>query len=533
MSGVTRSRQAIAFGLALIVCCLIVIAFVVSSQLTRLNFDEQLIHRNQTLITSLETVQGLLHETEMTHLSSLMSDREVDHQPFVHASQRLTDELDTLRALLDNQQQVRRLSACSGLLHQYHDFLDYVVSVRRRDGLHAARQLVWATSEAQPKLEMRSLMADIIGEARGHVLRRRDQRLSEAHSAQRLILISLLLTAIGGLVVLHQLRHEVRQRRESEAAVRLTLREVDDRVTARTEELSRANAQLEEALTARAQALTTAQQARASAEHANELKDRFLATISHELRTPLNAIVGWVYVLKTGRLGAHDSERAIESIGRNARVQARLITDLLDVSRMIQGRLVFERVPMDLRPAVDAAIDSCREGFSAKHLVLSYHGSSAVVPVHGDAARLQQVVDNLLSNALKFTPQGGRVDVTLTVDGNYAQLRVRDSGEGIAPDTLPQLFDPFFQGRTAAMRTGLGLGLPLVREFLALHGGTVAVESDGVGQGTLVTVRLPLLRPADPVGDRRSLTPEPDAEPTAFWRRLLRRRRGDESADES
>ncbi len=239
----------------------------------------------------------------------------------------------------------------------------------------------------------------------------------------------------------------------------------------------------------RAEALKREQAARADAELANRLKDDFLATVSHELRTPLHAIVGWVHLLKKDI--TQDRERAIDAIERNALVQARLIDDLLDVSRMIQGRFTLVVLPLDLRGAVQAALVTVGPAAAAKGVVLKLD-DDAEVRVFGDDARLQQVAWNLLSNAVKFTPRGGTVTVAVARVGSEARLRVTDTGEGIDPAFLPYVFEPFRQGASRSARAGLGLGLAIVRQIVELHGGTVAVASDGRGKGATFTVMLPV-----------------------------------------
>lgn len=282
-------------------------------------------------------------------------------------------------------------------------------------------------------------------------------------------------------------------RRESEE-VRGTHRQVDERVHERARDLSLANQRLERALETRAEALGREQQARVAAERANELKDRFLSTVSHELRTPLNAIVGWVHLIKGGTLTALQVEHAIEAIDRNARAQARMITNLLDVSHMIQGRLTVSKDNLDLRLAIDEAVEAARAAAELKGLTVDYRRSSTEVRVCGDRVRLHQIASNLLSNAVKFTPSGGRIAVSVRADGvGFAEVQVSDTGEGIDADVLPRLFDTFFQARTNAMRAGLGLGLPIVKELVELHGGTVSVASAGRGHGATFTLRFPLI----------------------------------------
>jgi signal transduction histidine kinase len=254
-----------------------------------------------------------------------------------------------------------------------------------------------------------------------------------------------------------------------------------------------ARERLREALEERAEALENAQSALAAAERANDLKDRFLSTVSHELRTPLNAILGWVQLLRNGGLTEEQTRHGLAAIERNARAQARLISDLLDVSHMRHGRLVLSREPIVLGDIVASGLAALRPLADAKGVAVGSAKVDTGLRVSGDPRRLYQVVTNLLSNAIKFTPPGGRVTVDLHRDQTEAVLTVDDTGEGIGADTLPSLFDRFFQGDTSAKRMGLGLGLVIVKELVELHGGSVGAASKGLGCGATFTVRLPLL----------------------------------------
>jgi PAS domain S-box-containing protein len=232
----------------------------------------------------------------------------------------------------------------------------------------------------------------------------------------------------------------------------------------------------------------------AVAEAANRTKDEFLATMSHELRTPLNAVLGWTQILRTGALQKTPRVRALESIDRNARAQAQIIDDLLDVSRIITGKLQLEVKAVNLLAVIEAAIDAVQLAADAKriHLVTVLDRSAAIVA--GDSSRLLQVVNNLLTNAVKFTPQEGRVETRLERDDGVARIRVIDTGQGISPEFLPHVFDRFRQADSSTTRThgGLGLGLAIVRHLIELHGGTVRADSAGLGSGATFTVELPL-----------------------------------------
>jgi PAS domain S-box-containing protein len=259
----------------------------------------------------------------------------------------------------------------------------------------------------------------------------------------------------------------------------------------------------------RKQLLEAEQKARRDAEAASRAKDDFLATVSHELRTPLSPILTWTRILKTGGLDADKARRALDSIERSARTQAQLVEDLLDISRIISGKLRLDVRPVRLATVIDAAIEVIRPAADAKGVELQVILDRDVGPVSGDAERLQQVVWNLLSNAVKFTPKDGRVTVLLERDNEDLRVTVRDTGTGIRPEFLPHVFERFRQADIGPTRAhgGLGLGLAIVRHMVEAHGGTVEVESEGEGRGTAFSVRLPLLRPRAPeTSDRRDRT---------------------------
>ncbi|MCA1643726.1 MAG: response regulator [Acidobacteria bacterium] len=262
----------------------------------------------------------------------------------------------------------------------------------------------------------------------------------------------------------------------------------------------------------RARMLVREQAARADAELANRTKDEFLATLSHELRTPLTAILGWSRLLRTSKFEGEQLARALETIERNARSQSQLIDDLLDVSRIITGKLRIDAQPIELVPIVEAAIDSIRPAAEAKSIRFEVALDPAAGRVSGDADRMQQVVWNLFSNAVKFTPEGGRVAVRLERTGSHTRISVADTGAGIDAKFLPYIFDRFRQadGSTTRKHGGLGLGLAIVRHLVELHGGEVSVRSEGAERGSTFQVVLPLLEG----GANGSSSTSSDAAPT-------------------
>jgi signal transduction histidine kinase/ActR/RegA family two-component response regulator len=267
------------------------------------------------------------------------------------------------------------------------------------------------------------------------------------------------------------------------------------------EEIQLRTIELEEANCAKDELLKREQIARAEAEAANRAKDEFLNTLSHELRTPLNSIMGWSSLLRAGVLDAETSEQAIQSIERNTQAQAQLVEDLLDVSRINEGKFVLESKPLDFASTIEAAVDNILPTLAAKNLTVETHIGRENCRVMGDAVRLQQVVWNLLTNASKFTPDGGHIEVSLRCQDEQVLLEIADNGIGIEADTLPHIWERFRQADSSTTRAhgGLGLGLAIVRSIVEMHGGTVQAYSEGENRGATFRVQLPSLK--EPVND--------------------------------
>jgi signal transduction histidine kinase/CheY-like chemotaxis protein len=265
----------------------------------------------------------------------------------------------------------------------------------------------------------------------------------------------------------------------------------DARLEARSQILALSQATAEERQTL----LTRERAARTQAEHLSALKDEFLATLSHELRTPLNSILGWAQILRRGIKDEATLNKGLDTIERNARAQAQLIDDLLDMSRIISGKIRLDMQPIDPFTFVEAALETIQPAAITKNISLEKRLDPATGPISGDVNRLQQIMWNLLSNAVKFTPSGGIVRITLEKRAGNIEINVTDSGVGIDPDFLPEVFDRFRQADASTTRKygGLGLGLSIVKNLVELHGGTVKANSPGVGQGATFRVVLPLM----------------------------------------
>lgn len=233
--------------------------------------------------------------------------------------------------------------------------------------------------------------------------------------------------------------------------------------------------------------------ARTQAESANKAKDEFLAMVSHELRTPLNAMLGWVGILRTNKGNEDVYERAIDAIERSAKAQNRLVNDLLDISRVASGTLSIEKQPVNLASVIEPVIEAAYPSAKEKSINIDAELSRAEKWIHGDPSRLQQVVTNLVQNAMKFTPENGRISIRLGYDDGQAQITVTDTGKGISGDFLPHVFDRYRQARdSGGSKTGLGLGLAIARHIVELHGGSIKAESDGEGHGASFSIALPV-----------------------------------------
>jgi len=328
------------------------------------------------------------------------------------------------------------------------------------------------------------------------------------------ILLSIVLGTLGAIGIARSINRPIRDLRASAQALgrRETLRALDtsiqeirdvaDALAIAADERAGSEAQREELL-------RREQQARAAAEAANRAKDEFLAVLSHELRTPLNAVYGWARLLQAGQVRDEQAERALDAIVRNANAQVQLIDDLLDVSRVVSGKMRLDIRPVDLRTVIEGALDAVRPAAEAKAIRLQSVLDPRAAPITGDSGRLQQVIWNLLMNAVKFTPKGGRVQVRLQRVNSHVEIIVSDTGPGIAPDVLPFIFERFTQADSSSTRahSGLGLGLALVKHLVELHGGSVDAQSPGEGKGATFVVRLPLTIADIPAGLRPRLHP--------------------------
>ncbi len=395
----------------------------------------------------------------------------------------------------DDQETTVQIAALEGATVAVLAEAEQQVTVRKMKGPEAAinqiTNIAYRPMVDAVQIGVRQLKDTVT--ARGQA---RDTQLDQGLSRSVWLLITASLAGVIGLGLANFVVYrEIRKRQSAETDLKVSNRSLEQKVEERTEELVEINDKLRDVAGERELLLKGEKQARQEAEVANRLRDEFMATVSHELRTPLNSILGWARLLKDGTLDHGQTQRAVHTIIKNSETQNRLIEDLLDVARLISGKLELEEGPVDLLAVVGDSIESARPAAQQKHLKLEFdreefNNGSRVI---GDSNRLRQVFSNLVTNAIKFSHEGGQIHVSARQDAAVAVVTVTDEGAGISKDFLPLVFERFRQDVNSSGRnSGLGLGLAIVRNLVEMHGGSVSVESEGENRGAKFTVRLPL-----------------------------------------
>ena len=477
--GLTLGPSVVAAGTALTL-----VLFFASA---RQNVDEMRILRDESariqhtldVQRDLDSVLIAVSEADAAVRSFLLTDQPESLDGYRTAREALVSRVDLIATLTsDSVGQQERAAKLRTAVTARMESLNAMVEARRAGSLHQAAEEARAVDVNGPDDQIRTLIADMeIAEAQALAERRDEagrayQRAVNGRVVAGVISAALLI-AIAGIAGFHA---RTKAKREVELVA--------------SERRARESAVRE-------------QEARAEAEGANRQKDQFLAVLSHELRTPLNAVLGWTQILQTAGPSESTIVRALASIRRNAETQQRLVEDLLDVSRIISGKLPFEKEPFNLRVAVSAAVESIRPAVGAKGLTLESDLENTR-PVMGDPGRIQQVAGNLLSNAVKFTPKGGTVSVHTQARPDAVEISVDDTGVGIAPEDQGRIFEEFGQAKEGKSREGsTGLGLTLAKRFVELHGGAMTLRST-VGQGSTFTFVLPLRRSVGSPGEASS-----------------------------
>ena len=415
--------------------------------------------------------------------------------PYVRSKTAIPQSLSELRRLSDDQPDLEaEIDRLDTVMVEYFKELERKVEQRKTLGFQESLADVYRP-EDKPLMDM--VRASVEGLKTTISSRRQVRDQAMEANLNRTIWI-LIVSSIAGVLALALANfvvfREIKKRQSAEVALTDANRGLEEKVALRTEELQELNSRLLDIGDEREKLLVQESSSRQEAEIANRLRDEFMATVSHELRTPLNSILGWARLMKDGGLNEDQSERALATIIKNSETQNRLIEDLLDVARLISGKLELDREPVDISEAVRESIEIAGPAAKAKGLKMELAENGFRSEVNGDRDRLRQVFSNLLTNAIKFSHDGDRICVAVKQEGEDALITVRDHGVGISAEFLPLVFERFRQDTSVEKRGGgLGLGLAIVRNLVEMHGGTVAVASDGPETGAEFTVRLPTI----------------------------------------
>jgi signal transduction histidine kinase len=429
--------------------------------------DRSVSHSHQVL-TALKVVLSTLKDAETGERGYIITGSTDYLEPYRSAVRQIDGDLRTLKELTaDNPQLQERIPILQERVAERLSILKSGIDFKTAGNKEAAQALIASGEGKRSMDDLRRLINEMeAAENRLLAERMEDSRKSQSYTFLTVVAANL----IAGTLLLATaivVTNGVRARRQAESE--------------------------------RSELLAAERASREQAEAANRSKDEFLAVLSHELKTPLTAVHGWVQLLKTREVDRQTTEKALAVIDRNLRIQNQLIDDLLNVSKIISGKLQIHRETVNALDIVNATIETVRPSAEAKQISVHLESHTDLPAISADPARLQQIVWNLLSNAVKFTPKDGNIVVKVSQTARDLRIAVQDSGEGIAPEFLPQVFNRFSQADTSKTRThgGLGLGLALVRQLVELHGGTVSAESAGPGKGSTFAVTLPL--PADPL----------------------------------
>jgi len=448
------ARDLSVLGFALSCAILAIVGATSYQRLAELRGASRAVEHTHEVRTALERILSLLTDAETAQRGFLLTGAVAYLEASNAALASLPARLEHLRALtVDNPRQQERLAALDALIRRKATELSAAVVAREPRGFELATRIV-ITDESKRLMDQIRTVVAAMGAEEGRLLTERTQR--EEHAGRTAVLTTggglglALVLAVAATILLNQ---TIRERGRADAA-------------------------------------------RMAAEAAARAKDEFLAVLSHELRTPLTSIVGWARMLRAGNLSEADRLRALEVIERNVQLQATLINDLLDISRFMRGGVRLDLQSVELTPTIEAAVDGMRTDAEVKGVKLDSALGTSLASVMADPNRLQQIIGNLLTNAIKFTAAGGSVTIRLERDDRWAHIIVSDTGKGISADFLPHVFESFRQAETARGQGGLGLGLAIVRRLVELHGGTVQAQSAGEGTGATFTVTLPLIGPA-------------------------------------
>ena len=484
-----------------VVIVLTVLGFALYQYTTSLQDAVDLEKSTQNTVSKLDEVLRLTLDTDSALSGFIITGNDTYLDPYESAKPNIPQNLAELGSMMtDTPDELDELANLESWIAQYLAQVDVKIERRKTDGFDATISTLGNSSERSITSNIRASI-DRLKAAELSSLERRERSLDESFYRTIWVLIIGCLLGVVALALANvAVFREIGKRRNAELALTDANRELEDRIDERTNELEKANESLRLVADEREELLKKEQIARRDAEIANRLRDEFMATVSHELKTPLNSILGWARMLKAGDLDEEQVKRALGTIIKNSETQNRLIEDLLDVARIISGKLVLEIEPVDPAELIHDVLESVKPLAQAKEIEISEDVESAVksVTIQGDRNRLTQIFSNLLTNAVKFTPERGRIEVRLNADDARLNVSVRDNGIGINPEFLPVVFERFRQDQSVTTRNGgLGLGLAIVRQLVEMHGGSVNVQSEGAGKGSEFTVVLPAQHRAD------------------------------------
>jgi signal transduction histidine kinase len=484
-----------------VVIVLTVLGFAFYQHTTSLQDAVDVEKNTQKTVSKLDETLRLTLDVDASVSSFVITGSDSYLGPFENAKTKIPQNVAQLRSLMtDTPSELDELRNLEGFTNQYIAQADDKIERRKVEGFDATISSVGDRSERSITANIRASI-DKLKSAELSALEEREQSLGFSFNRTVWILIIGCLSAIVALGLANLVvSREIAKRRNAEVALTDANRELEDRIDDRTKELEKVNESLRLVATEREELLNNEKSARREAEIANRLRDEFMATVSHELKTPLNSILGWARMLKAGDLDEDQVKKALGTIIKNSETQNRLIEDLLDVARIISGKLVLEFEPVDPAELVHDAIESVKPLAQAKQIEITEDvtGDASSFTILGDRNRLMQVFSNLLTNAVKFTHEGGLIEVSMNADDAHLNVSVKDNGIGIKPEFLPKVFERFRQDVSVTTRNGgLGLGLAIVRQLVEMHGGSVRVKSEGVNKGSEFTVELPAQHRAD------------------------------------
>lgn len=447
------------------------------------------------VLATLDDTLTVVLESESGMRGFILTGNETYLENYERGKQRVKANLAQLRTQTgDDPGQAEEINNLSELLDQKNRDIDNKIEARRRVGFFDS---VEGVADYDTGVLMDRIRASIekLRSQELNILHTREQGLDRGMTRTIWLLILGSAAGILGLALVNIIVvSEIKRRRTAETSLVDANASLESRIRARTAQLELANISLQESGREREKLLGSERSARREAEIATRLREEFMATVSHELRTPLNSILGWARLMKDGELDDSQMSKAVSTIIKNSETQNRLIEDLIDVARIISGKLELEIGEVNVEELIQSSIETVKPASNAKGLSISFeteNGASEKV-ISGDKDRLRQIVWNLLANAVKFTPEGGKIDVALLSSNGHIEIKVTDNGAGISPDFLPSVFERFRQDRATLKKSGgLGLGLAVVRNLTEMHGGSVNAYSEGENRGSTFSVKFP------------------------------------------